>query len=127
MTEEDIARMERGFELFNAGDYDGLREFVAPDVVMERVGDFPAVHGWAAFRALQEPDAFEWQTVEPLDWQVNGEKVLIRVRIRSKGAASGVVIDMQGWMVWTVRDGLVVHMINAQDEERALEAFRAPA
>jgi hypothetical protein len=127
LTEEELARMQRGFELFNAGDHDALRDFVSPDIVMERVGDLPPIHGWEAFRALQEPDAFEWQTVEPLEWQVNGQKLLIRVRIRSKGAASGVVIDMQGWMVWTYRDGLVVHMINAQDEERALEAIRAPA
>jgi hypothetical protein len=62
-----------------------------------------------------------------IDFELTDEQRLIRVRIRSKGAASGVVIDMEGWMVWTYRDGLVVHMINAQDEERALEAFRAPA
>jgi len=127
VTDEDLARMQRAFELYNEGDYDGLKEFVSPEIVMERVGEMPPIEGWDAFRAFQEPDAFEWQRIEPLDWQVNGEKVLIRIRIRSKGATSGVELDIDGWMVWTVRDGLGVHLLNTQDEERALEAFRAPA
>ena len=119
--------MKLGFELYNQGDYDSLREFVSPDVVMERVGEQPPIEGWEAFRAFQEPDAFEWQRLEPLDWRVNGDKVLIRLRVRSKGAVSGVELELEGWMVWTVSDHEVVRIVNAQDEERALEAFRAPA
>jgi hypothetical protein len=127
VTEADLERMRRGIELYNAGDFDGLAEFVSPDLVMERVGDQPPIVGWEEFRAFQDPDAFEWQKIETLEWRVNGAKVLIRTRIRAKGTASGVELDIEGWMVWTIRDGLAVHLVNAQDEERALEAFRAPA
>src|SRR4051794_10692233 len=60
ITEADMERMKRGFDLYNAGDYDALSEFIAPDVVMERLGEMSRVEGWDAFRAFQEPDAFEW-------------------------------------------------------------------
>src|SRR3954453_12788173 len=122
VTEEELARIKHGFELYNTGDYDALREFVSADVVMERVGDQPPIRGWDAFRAFQDPDAFEWQQLEPLEWTVNGEKVLIRLRIRAKGAASGVELDTEGWMVWTVRDGVGVHVLNTSDEAEARAA-----
>src|SRR3954466_8026006 len=33
VTEEDLARMKRGYKLYSEGDFDGLAEFVSPDVV----------------------------------------------------------------------------------------------
>jgi ketosteroid isomerase-like protein len=122
ITEEDIERMKRGFALFNEENFDALREFFAPDVVIERAGQLAPLKGWDEFRALQEPDAFAWQRVHPLDWIVNGDKVLIRIRSHSKGAASGVELELEGWLVWTVRDGQVVHMINTNDEAHARAA-----
>ena len=89
--------------------------------------DLAPIEGWDSFRAFLDPDAFEWQQLEPLEWRVNGSKVLVRVRVRAQGAASGLELDIQSWMVWTMSDGLGVHLVNTQDEKRALEAFRAPA
>jgi ketosteroid isomerase-like protein len=114
--------MIAGFDLFNRGDYDALREFFAPDVVMERVGDLPPIHGWEAFRAFQEPDAFEWQRLHPLDWEINHDKVLVHLRIESKGAASGLELAIDGWMVWTVVDHVVAHIGTFQDEAEARAA-----
>jgi len=111
--------MKEGFALFNAGQFDALRDFVAPDVRVERTGNLPSLQGWEAFRALQEPDAFEWQRVEPVDWTINGEKVLLRVLIRSKGAMSGMVLEQDGWMVWTVVDHVVVHIQAFTDADEA--------
>src|SRR3954447_22549511 len=84
VTEEDLARMKRGYELYSEGDFDGLAEFVAPDVVMERIADLAPIEGWDSFRAFLDPDAFEWQQIEPLEWRVNGSKVLVRVRVRAQ-------------------------------------------
>jgi ketosteroid isomerase-like protein len=127
ITEADLERVKHAFELYNQGDYDALRDFIAPDVVMERVGDLPPIHGWDAFRRLQDPDAFEWQRVEPVEYTVNGDKVLLRVRVRAKGAGSGLELDVERWLVLTMSDGLAVRVLNSTDEQRALEAFRAPA
>jgi ketosteroid isomerase-like protein len=122
ITDADIEHMHRGFERYNAEDWDALREFVSPDVVIERVGDMPPVHGWDGLRELLEPDAFAWQRIYPLDWTVNGDKALLRVRIHAQGAGSGLELDIEGWQVWTVRDHVVVRMQNFQDEAPAREA-----
>jgi ketosteroid isomerase-like protein len=119
ITEADVERMKRGFELYNAEDFDALREFISPDIVVERVGELPPLEGWEAFRQFQEPDAFEWQRIEPIDSIINGDKVLLRVRIRSRGATSGVELVVDGWQVWTVKDGLVVRLQNFMDEADA--------
>jgi hypothetical protein len=119
ITEADIERMKVGFERYNAEDWDGLREFVSPDVVIERVGDMAPVHGWDGMREMLEPDAFAWQRMYPLRWEINGDKALLHVRIHSQGAASGLELDVEGWQVWTVRDGLVVRMQNFLPSEEA--------
>src|SRR3954453_4122970 len=81
ITEQDVDRLMRGFELYNDGDYEALRDFVSPDMVVERVGGEPPTHGWDAFIRLLEPDAFEWQRIYPLEWTINGEKGLLQVRV----------------------------------------------
>src|SRR3954466_14050844 len=110
ITEVDIERMKEGLAHYNSGRFDALREFVAPDLLVERIGNLPPLRGWEAFRAMQEPDAFEWQKIELLDWTVNGDKALLHVLIRSKGAMSGLVLEQEGWLVWTVADHLVVRI-----------------
>lgn len=110
ITEADIERMKEGFARYNAEDWDGLREFVSPDVVIERVGELAPIQGWDGMRQMLEPDAFAWQRLHPLAWEINGDKALLHVRIRAQGAGSGLELDTEGWQVWTVRDGLVVRM-----------------
>src|SRR3954469_8236227 len=119
ITEADVERMTEGLAHYNAGSFDALREFVAPDVLVERIGNLPPLRGWEAFRAMQEPDAFEWQKVEPSDWTINGDKALIHVLIRSKGAMSGLVLEQEGWLVWTVADHLVVRIQIFTDADEA--------
>ena len=119
ITDADVERMKEGFALFNAGSFDALRDFVAPDVVVERTGNLEPLHGWDAFRAMQEPDAFEWQKMEPLSWTINADKALLHVLIRSKGAMSGLVLEQEGWMVWTVADHVVVRIQAFTDADEA--------
>ena len=124
MAEEaDLERLKRGFELYNKGDYDALREFVSPDVVYERAGGLPPLYGWDAMRANLEPDAFESQRVEVLDVTVEGDQVLMCVRSTVVGAGSGLELTLDGWLVWTLEDGLVVRMQTFQDEAEAKRQF----
>jgi ketosteroid isomerase-like protein len=122
ITDADIERMKAGFALFNAGEFDALRDFIADDVLIERTGNLEPLRGWEAFRAMQEPDAFEWQTMEPLEWSVNGNLALLHVRIRSKGAMSGLILEQEGWMVWRVADHVVVHIQAFTEEQPARNA-----
>ena len=119
ITAEQLERIRREFERFNRGDFDGLREFIADDVLVERVGDLHPLHGWDAFRQMLEPDAFEWMRIHPRDWVTNGDRLLLHADIHAKGAASGIEMDIEGWMVWTLRDGIVVRIASFQEEEAA--------
>jgi ketosteroid isomerase-like protein len=123
ITEADIERMKEGFALYNRGDFDGLRQFIADDVIVERVGDLHPIQGWSAFREqILEPDAFEWMRMDPRTWLVNGDKVLLHTEIRAKGAASGIEMEIEGWMVWTASDGIVVRIASFTDEGEARAA-----
>jgi hypothetical protein len=51
-----------------------------------------------------QPDAFEEQQLEALEFQVNGNKTLVRQRARGRGAESGIEVDVAFWSVWTLDD-----------------------
>jgi hypothetical protein len=55
-----------------------------------------------------EPDAFEEQRVEPLAFEVSGNRVLIHQRTTARGAGSGIELDIETWAVFTFDDGLIV-------------------
>jgi hypothetical protein len=55
-----------------------------------------------------EPDAFETQRIEPLDFEVSGNRVLVRQRTTARGAGSGIELDVENWAVFTFDDGLIV-------------------
>jgi len=123
VSEDDVARLLRGYSAYNRGDYDDLREFVSDEIVMERVGGQPTIHGWEAFRAFQDPDAFSWQQIEVHETITNGGKILVRIHTRARGSVSGVEVSIDGWMVWTMRDHMGVHVLITQDEAEAERAL----
>src|SRR3954447_16325858 len=122
ITDEQIELMQQGFERYNEGDFDGLREFIADDVIVDRVGALPTIRGWEAFRQMVEPDAFEWQRIYPREWEVNGDRAGLHGKIHAKGAGSGIEMDMDGWMVWTVADGIVTRIASFTEEGSARAA-----
>jgi ketosteroid isomerase-like protein len=119
ISEADLERMKKGYELFNQGDFDALRDLVSDDVVLELSGDAPLVRGWEALRAFVEPDAFEWQRNEPLRFEVNGDKLLIHLLVTARGAGSGLELEAPWWHVWTIENGLGVHLLATADEATA--------
>jgi hypothetical protein len=51
-----------------------------------------------------EPDAFEKQVVDPVDFSVEGPRVLVRQHGRVRGAGSGIEMEIESWAVWTFDD-----------------------
>ncbi|OLE36748.1 MAG: hypothetical protein AUG48_06605 [Actinobacteria bacterium 13_1_20CM_3_68_9] len=77
-----------------------------------------------------EPDAFEEQALQPVDFRFAGHKVLVRVRARARGTGSGIQLDFYSWGVWTFdADGLAtrVEIYLDHQEAEALDAAGAPA
>ena len=102
--DELIERLRRNYEAFNRGDFDTAIELAHPDVVFVRPGAQAELRGAEAFRAWMEPDAFESQVIEPLEFRVSGNKVLVRQRATARGAGSGIEIDIESTTLWTFDD-----------------------
>ena len=121
--DELIALLRENYAAFNRGDFEAMARTFHPDI--EIVGGLLApVRGVAAAREWLEPDAFEDQRIEPLDFRVNGNKVLVRQRFTGRGAGSGMELDLTVFVVFTVEDDLVTRAegFPPHEEAQALEA-----
>jgi ketosteroid isomerase-like protein len=123
--EKTIAAVRRLHDAFNRGDFEAVVQLVRPDIEFVRAGGQSPLKGIAALREWMEPDAFEEQRVEPLDFRVNGDKVFVREHVTGRGTGSGIEVDAVVFIVWTLDDhGLVkeVHGFLPHQEAEALEA-----
>ena len=92
---------------------------------MVPVGGQASLRGAAAVRAWMEPDAFEEQRIEALEFRVAGNKVLARQHTQARGVGSGIKLDQEIWTVWTFDDDLLVTRMESflpHQESEALEA-----
>jgi hypothetical protein len=72
-----------------------------------------------------EPDAFEEQQIQPREFRIQGNKVLVRQDTRARGAGSGIELDVEIWTVWTLDDdGLATRVEGFLPHEKS-EAFEA--
>jgi ketosteroid isomerase-like protein len=125
MSQENVEIVRRGYEAFNRGDFDAAMEVVHPEIEFVLPGGEPPLTGKEAVRAWMEPDAFEEQEIEPLEFTVNGDRVLVRTRVRARGVGSGMELEVQVCAVWTLdADGRAtrVESFGAGEDAKALEA-----
>jgi ketosteroid isomerase-like protein len=102
---EKIERVSTLLKAMNAGDYDAAAELGHPEIVLVRAGGAGELRGREQLRGWMEPDAFESQVTEILGVEVEGDRVMARVRSRARGAGSGIEIDIGAWTVYTFDDG----------------------
>jgi hypothetical protein len=72
-----------------------------------------------------EPDAFEEQRVEPREFRIKGNKVLVSQHTWARGAGSGIEMELDMWTVWTLNDDRLVKRVEAflpHEQTEALEA-----
>jgi ketosteroid isomerase-like protein len=120
-----IDALRRAFDAFNRGDFDAAVAIAHPEVKFVPVGGQASLRGADAVRAWMEPDAFEEQRIEPLDFRVEGKKVLVRQHTEARGAGSGINLDVDLWAVFTFDDDLLVTRVESylpHQESDALEA-----
>jgi hypothetical protein len=123
---DQIARLREAYAAFSRGNYDeAIEGAVHPEVEFFPPGGQAPIRGADRFRAWMEPDAFESQIMEPLDFRAARNRVLVRLRMIARGAGSGMEMDMELWNVWTFDDdGLVsrVQVFLPHEEPEALAA-----
>ena len=108
MSQESVEKLRTAYEAFNRGDFDAAVKLVDPDAEFVRPGVEAPLRGSTALREWMEPDAFEEQRIEPLDFEVSGNRVLVRQRTTARGAGSGIELDVRNWAVFTFDDGFIV-------------------
>ena len=78
-----------------------------------------------ALRAWMEPDAIEDQRIEPREFRVSGNKVLVHAHAWGRGAESGIELEVDVWAVWTVNDEGLVTRLEAFLDHQEPEALKA--
>ena len=105
LTEEQmIERVRFAYDAFNRGDFDTAIQIAHPDIVFLRAEGQGEIRGAEGMRAWMEPDAFESQVIEPLEFRVSGKKVLVRQQNTARGAGSGIEMEIVTLNVWTFDD-----------------------
>ena len=106
-------------------------ELLHPDIELHESDALPgAVNavGLASVRRYLERFGTHWSSFkwEPLELEVDGDKALMRARLRLTGRESGVEVDREWWYVFSVRDGKLLRQ-DGFDDRGAAEAALRPA
>jgi ketosteroid isomerase-like protein len=127
--EQMIDALRENNDAISRGDFDAAIELADPDIVFVRTGALPELRGAEAVRAWMEPDAFESQTYEILDHEVNGNRVLTRSLTKARGAGSGIEMEIESLTLWDFNDAGKISRVEIflmDQEEAARRALRAP-
>jgi len=123
--QEVISSLRRAYDAFNRGDFDTAIERTHPEIEFVPPGGQAPLRGADAFRAWMEPDAFEEQTLEPREFRVQGNKVLVLQHTRARGAGSGIELDLEAWVIWTFDDDGLATRVEGFLPHQEAEAFKA--
>jgi ketosteroid isomerase-like protein len=102
--QEIISSLRDAYEAFNRGDFDTAMELAHPEIEFILPGGQSPLRGGDALRAWMEPDAFEEQHFQLVEFRMQGDKVLVHLLTRARGAGSGIELNLDMWAVWTFDD-----------------------
>ena len=131
MSEGNVALVRRGYELYDAGDLEGVAGLFAEDAEVSDAGGLGVTgtaagtrHGPEGFlRAVEEAvEAFEDYRTEAEEFIDAGDAVVVPVRISGRGRASGVELEERLAHLWVLRNGKVIRGEVYRTTEEALEA-----
>jgi ketosteroid isomerase-like protein len=128
MSQENIEIARRGLAAVAAGDWRGVFESWDPQIEwdFEREAVLSGVYrGRDDVRAALLSFMTEWEDfaveIEDLIAADDG-RVAMLVHLTGRGRHSGVPLDFRETMIWTIREGRVVHVKEYYDRVQALEA-----
>ena len=118
--DEGVANVRRSYEALSRGDFDAAVEIAHPDIEFVSPNGLTKLRGADKLRAWMEPDAFESASYEPLEFTVKDNSVLVRQRVRGRGAESRIELDIVSWAVWTLNeDGQAIRVVAFLDTQEA--------
>jgi ketosteroid isomerase-like protein len=127
MSRENVELVQRGYEMWNAGDMDRVREIYSPDVIMRAPPGWPepgpfigvdaVIAQFVGAREAWDEDAFEFVS----GFLAAGDRVAIRTLWRASGHGPESKIEWTN--VFTVRNGQIVFLEYFWDHGDALDAL----
>jgi ketosteroid isomerase-like protein len=129
MTERNIAVVRKAIEAWNRRDLAGSLAPMHPDCELRPVQATETLHGHegAAACFLDWFEAFEEYSMEPEDYIVDGERVLVPMVQRVRGKGSGLHLVERFYQLYTLREGKILRFDEYADETEALAALRKEA
>jgi ketosteroid isomerase-like protein len=126
MSQENVETVRRIYDAFGEGDFARALEEGEPDFEwippeQDIQGPVQGLEGLRRFLEDQN-EAFEDLRVEAEELKDHGDKVLALIRVRGRGRASGVEIDIRAANLWTFRGGRLIRGQVFPEREKALEA-----
>lgn len=122
MQAELSERVRAAIEALNRGQVETVLDTCRDDVELKRVEGTPEegrIRGKDALRAFLAPDAFDSQTIEPLEMAEGEDVVVAHIRVRNRGAASGIEMEVESYVVYRFEDGAVGSIENWRDRADA--------
>jgi uncharacterized protein len=133
MSKENVETVRRGYELYEAGDLEGVAGLISDNAELADAGGLGVADTAAGtrrgpegfLRASEETlEAFDDFRVETEEFIDAGEAVVVPVRISGRGRTSGAKLETRLAHLWMLRDGKVTHGEVYRTTEEALEAAR---
>ncbi len=123
---ESVARAR--VDACNGDDEEHLLALLHPDVELHESTTLPgavSAVGFEEVRHYLERFTTHWSSFlwEPLEWRVQGDRVLMRARLRLTGRRSGIEVDREWVYVFTVRDGKLLRQDGFDDMAAAQRAL----
>jgi ketosteroid isomerase-like protein len=123
--QEIISRLRRAYEAFNRADFDAAMEVAHPEIEFIPLGGQSPLRGADALREWMEPDAFENQQIQPVEFRMRGDKVLVHQLATARGAGSGIELNLDAWAVWTFDDDGRATRVQSFLPHQEIEALEA--
>jgi ketosteroid isomerase-like protein len=131
MSSQNAEIVLRAHEALNSGDIDALVTLCDTSFrldMSERVFNPAVYEGHDGIRRFYSEvrDVWESYVWEPEQLIEAGHEVVVLLRSTGKGRGSGVEVERQTAMVWSVREGRAVALRFFRDRGQALRAVAAP-
>lgn len=124
---ETVATLRSAYAAFNRGEADTFLHLLADEVELRPSPQSlePETRvGREAMREYLAPNLFAEQRAEPEEFVEDGDRVLVVVQVRARGANSGIELQDRVFHLWTIENARAVRLEIHASREPALAALR---
>jgi ketosteroid isomerase-like protein len=127
LSSDEVGLVQKSLDAHNRGDLDAMLALLHPDAEVREWPeglDARTYRGEEGIRRARESwgEAWEWVRVEPREWVVRGEKVLVSLDTTAKGRGSSAEVRLDTFGVYTVRDSRIAKIELFADRDPAFRA-----